>query len=252
MLDCLEMTHDRTLGDGLLSRSELHPSLEQLPSNQEQCSAVKSKLDSCSQSTSLVRCSCKPCPLAYPCNAFVLPALPPYPAYIKTAEALCRTGHENVVQQCIMSSSCDDICKCIKTAERSAHDEALMVVQPPSGQPYAVTGYSNTTTALTTPHEKRGLFLLGFLIIAVIEAIEITGIVLEQMAEQIVINSVNEARFMDFKSWNGQGDPPACSVYMFWSNSCGAILSHAARTCSNGGTRLYGNSCKGKASSYSI
>ena len=165
--------------------------------------------------------------------------------YLKTAEALCRTGHENVIEQCIMSSPCGDICKCVKEAERSVHDESLLVIQPPHGQPYAITGYSNST-ALANPHEKRDFLLLGLIIIVVVlDIIGVTAQELETLAENIVIESVNEARFMDFKYWGGSGSAPYCSVYMFWSNSCGAILSHAARSCSNGGTRLYSNSCKG-------
>ena len=171
--------------------------------------------------------------------------MPSHVGYTKTAEAMCRVDHDSVVQQCILNSECGDICKCIRRAERSVHDNSLFVVQPPQGHPYAVTGYSNST-ALSNAHEKRGFWLLGFLIVALIQAIEITGIALEQLAQNIIIDSVNEARFMDFKIWSTGDNPPACSVYLYWSHSCGAILSHSARTCSNSGTRVYGNSCKGR------
>ena len=152
-----------------------------------------------------------------------------------------------------MSSPCGDICKCIKAAERSVHDEGLLVVQEPSGVLRAVTGYTNATGVLAHANapERRGLFLLGFLIIAVIEAFTLTTNALLVLADQIVINSVDQARYMDFKYWT-DGDPPACSVYMFWSHSCGAILSHSARTCSDGGTRLYKNSCLGIVARFAL
>jgi hypothetical protein len=167
-----------------------------------------------------------------------------FSGYLSTAEGLCRTGHENIVEQCIMASECGDICSCIKAAARAAHNEALFVVQAPGAQPYALTNYANST-AVSTAHEKRGLLFLGFIVLAIIQAFTLSLATIATLADDMIINSVQQARYMDFKYWSVEPSPPTCSVYMFWSHNCGAILSHTARTCSNGGTRLYKNSCLG-------
>ncbi|EJD43565.1 hypothetical protein AURDEDRAFT_114632 [Auricularia subglabra TFB-10046 SS5] len=207
--------------DGRLSPSELaeHVAHMQLPADQDNCNAMAEKLDMCSTSATL-RCS----------------------SYLATADSLCRTGHYNLVETCIAASACGDICSCIEKVELAAHGLQGIVLQDDSLQALAPLGSSTNATSLQL--YKRQIPILGIIIALVLAIIGITAEQLALLSEEIIVASVAGARSMDFKVWADGANPPACSVYLFWSHSCGAILSHNARTCSNGGTRVFGNSCR--------
>ncbi|CAE6506220.1 unnamed protein product [Rhizoctonia solani] len=49
--------------------------------------------------------------------------------------------------------------------------------------------------------------------------------------------------YLDIRYWDGSGNPPSCAAYMYWSSNCGAIGSGHAKSCSNGGERVFDSSC---------
>uniref|UniRef100_A0A0W0G933 Calmodulin n=1 Tax=Moniliophthora roreri TaxID=221103 RepID=A0A0W0G933_MONRR len=215
-------------GDGKLSKEEFSEPMRemQLRSSSSECKNLSERLDTC-KTHEIIQCS----------------------AYISTAEHMCRLNHRNVVEQCILSSPCGSICKCIAEAERAAHGESVMVLQYPDGhEEYEYSSsllVANSTFALGHPHEKRFLFavFLGLVVASVLN-IAISAALIS--ASEIQQATGREVGFMDFDVWDSGSNnpPPKCSVYVFWSTQCGAIGSGKARGCSHGGTRLYSNSCK--------
>ncbi|KAK7042978.1 hypothetical protein VNI00_008715 [Paramarasmius palmivorus] len=212
-------------GDGELSKEEfLEPMNELQLRSSSECKPISDRLDSC-KTHETIKCS----------------------AYLNTAEHMCRLNHRNVIEQCILSSSCGSICNCIAQAERAAHGESVLVLQHPDGHEEYGSSLlvANSTFALGHHYpEKRLFFLFLGLIVAEILNIAIAAALIS--ASEIQEATGREVGFMDFDVWDSgsSNPPPKCSVYVYWSTQCGAIGTGKARGCSHDGTRLYKNSCK--------
>ncbi|KAG8715182.1 hypothetical protein FRC08_010887 [Ceratobasidium sp. 394] len=73
--------------------------LEQRPlENPSYCPAIRTKVESCS-TQAVLRCG----------------------AYLTAAESFCNAAAKNMIETCIMSESCDNICTCIAAVEDAAH-----------------------------------------------------------------------------------------------------------------------------------
>ncbi|KAJ7281655.1 hypothetical protein C8J57DRAFT_1298296 [Mycena rebaudengoi] len=214
-------------GDGLLSIAEFSMSMDEVKPdiNASQCARMKTHLDTC-KTHQILKCS----------------------SYLNTAEQMCRMNHRNVIEQCILSSPCGSICDCVAQAEKAAHGQSVLALEYPDGHQEYFSGVAlrgaNTSALGVHQPEKRFFFLFLGLVIAAIINISVSAALLS--ASEIVANTGRQVSFMDFDIWNSDSKdpPPSCSVYVFWSRQCGAIGSGSARGCSDGGSRLYGNSCK--------
>ncbi|KAF5337678.1 hypothetical protein D9758_013005 [Tetrapyrgos nigripes] len=212
-----------TDGDGQLSKEEFAVPMQEVQMRtSSECRHLSERLDTCKTSQTL-KCS----------------------AYLNAAEYMCRLDHRNIIEQCILNSPCASICDCVAQAEKAAHGKATLVLQYPDGsQEFSSDSLLMANSTEVGHPQKRFFFLFLGLVIATILNIAVTSalISISEIQQQTGV----EVGFMNFNVWDsGSGDPPpSCSVYVFWSTSCGAISSSKARGCSNGGTRLYQNSCK--------
>ncbi|KAF5337645.1 hypothetical protein D9758_013019 [Tetrapyrgos nigripes] len=212
-----------TDGDGQLSKEEFAVPMQEVQlRTSSECRHLSERLDTCKTSQTL-KCS----------------------AYLNAAEYMCRLDHRNIIEQCILNSPCASICDCVAQAEKAAHGKATLVLQYPDGSQEFSSDSLLVANSTEVGHpQKRFFFLFLGLVIATILNIAVTSalISISEIQQQTGV----EVGFMNFNVWDsGSGDPPpSCSVYVFWSTSCGAILSSKARGCSDGGTRLYQNSCK--------
>ena len=89
----------------------------------------------------------------------------------------------------------------------------------------------------------------AFLGAALLELLNLAGAA--TLAAAIVIAEPNTfardkatSPFLDTVIWDPKDPTPQCSTYLFWSTSCGAVLSGSARNCNPLGERVYSNSCK--------
>ncbi|KAL0948341.1 hypothetical protein HGRIS_010927 [Hohenbuehelia grisea] len=138
--------------DGHLDAHEMNNVLapnKEPPKDPRHCPALVSKIESCP--THLVlRCS----------------------DYFRAAEGLCYSGHPSNVETCIMTESCDNVCKCIANVEAAMDKTAVMVIQGPDGQEMIYD---------PDQHQKRFLFLLFFVLVGV-AALEWTGLILASVS----------------------------------------------------------------------
>ncbi|KAG8793324.1 hypothetical protein FRC12_003045 [Ceratobasidium sp. 428] len=94
-------------GDGQLSKEALIKILETYPlAKPDYCLAIRTKVKSC-PTQAVLKCG----------------------AYLFAAESLCNAGVPNMVEKCIMSESCDNVCKRINAVEDAAHGSAMIVYQ---------------------------------------------------------------------------------------------------------------------------
>ncbi|QRV91838.1 papain cysteine protease family protein [Ceratobasidium sp. AG-Ba] len=70
----------------------------------EHCPAIRTKVESC-PTHQVLKCG----------------------AYLNAAELFCNAGHKNLIEKCIMSESCANICDCINAVEDAAHGEAAIM-----------------------------------------------------------------------------------------------------------------------------
>ncbi|KAG8734956.1 hypothetical protein FRC10_011159 [Ceratobasidium sp. 414] len=85
--------------DGRVSKETLSEILEQRPlDNPDYCPTIRTKVESCS-TQAVLRCG----------------------EYLNAAESFCNAGAKNMIEKCIMSESCDNICTCIEAVEDAAH-----------------------------------------------------------------------------------------------------------------------------------
>ncbi|PPR04790.1 hypothetical protein CVT24_007106 [Panaeolus cyanescens] len=214
-------------GDGQLTFNEFVVSFEELPSQPspeatETCAAIQMRLDSC-KTSEILRCG----------------------SYLDMAQNICHMGHDNVVQHCILSSPCGSICSCVQNAEKAAHGEVAFVLQRPDGLQERVSDIAvrvNSTEVGQHQPQKRVFWI--FLGLAILHIANIAMAAMMLAHGEMVKNMGREVKNLDFHVWDRSGSPPTCAAYVFWSGSCGAIHSGGARSCTDGGTRLYSNSCK--------
>ncbi|KAF8595625.1 hypothetical protein BDV93DRAFT_97358 [Ceratobasidium sp. AG-I] len=122
-------------------------------------------------------------------------------------------------------------------------DEFLFAIRQVQNATNVVTELAADNTALG---QQRKRFIP--VIIATIAAI--IGLVIADVTLFFQILAKNELfrgndllSYLDIRYWDGKGSPPSCSAYMYWSSNCGAIGSKHAKSCSNGGERVFGSSC---------
>ncbi|KAG8766202.1 hypothetical protein FRC12_007022, partial [Ceratobasidium sp. 428] len=85
------MKRHSVAGDGRLSKEALTGILETRPlAKPDYCPAIRTKVESC-PTHAVLKCG----------------------AYLSAAESLCNAGVPNMVEKCIMSESCDNVCRCI-------------------------------------------------------------------------------------------------------------------------------------------
>ncbi|CAD6900487.1 unnamed protein product [Tilletia controversa] len=211
-------------GDDRISREELANLLRaRKRTAPEVCSALRLKSETC-QSRHLLQCS----------------------GYLPAAEAACRNGHDNLIQKCIENHPCDEICSCIRSVEQAALGRADL---------------HSTETSLSIKrelqvvrggphrhgigHHKRLLPALFAAALAALLEIDLAALLVAVGAALYQVQYFYSFRFTSVTFWdpNGGKPPPACSTYLFWSRSCGAIMSEGSHRCDPQGTRVYGHSC---------
>jgi hypothetical protein len=101
--------------------------------------------------------------------------------YLNAAESFCNAGHKNMVETCIMSESCNNICKCIKAAEKASIGEASIAIVDQQGSAVIQTDFFNNPKAVgftetgIHAHEKRFAFIF-WAIIGLIFTLEMTAV----------------------------------------------------------------------------
>ncbi|KAG8739653.1 hypothetical protein FRC10_005355 [Ceratobasidium sp. 414] len=94
-------------GDGRVSKETLTEILDSRPIDKpDYCPSIRTKVESC-PTQAVLRCG----------------------AYLTAAESFCNAGVQNMIEKCIMSESCDNMCQCIDAVEDAAHGNAAIVYQ---------------------------------------------------------------------------------------------------------------------------
>ncbi|KDN35813.1 hypothetical protein K437DRAFT_67747 [Tilletiaria anomala UBC 951] len=210
--------------DDRISREELD-NLLRLPKHRapEVCSTLRTKSESC-KSRDLLQCS----------------------GYIPAAEAACRNGHDNLVQKCIENHACEDICSCIRSVEKAALGQSDL---RSSTTHWSVKHKLHVVRGVPHRHDvghhKRLLPALFAAALTTILEIDLGALVIALSARLMEVRYFYGFRFTSVTYWDPDGSkpPPACSTYIFWSRSCGAILSEKSHRCDPQGTRVYDHSC---------
>ncbi|SPO35894.1 uncharacterized protein PSFLO_01365 [Pseudozyma flocculosa] len=226
-------------GDGFLTAHELQTAIEgeiaararrnEKPTSADRdCTAVNAKMETCATQDVL---TCAP--------------------YAGFAETSCRLGRKTEVEACILENKCGDICGCLQKLEAKALARKDLEGQAPKHDAETDTN-DNASGPTNGRKEKRLIPIFLGLIIAEATATEIAvGItsaailaasaIILQTKDNLELQAISP--FMDTVIWDGNGSPPPCSNYIFWSTQCGAIRSSKARNCKPLGSRVYGNSC---------
>lgn len=200
-------------GDGYISMDE-HSSFSKRSTTPEtsppHCSALRTKAESCATKDIL---KCAP--------------------YFSAAEGMCLAGHPNLVETCILSNPCASICECIANVGAAAKNKAVMYIQHP-----------DSSVHIYQPEHEKRLFFLAWIFYGLIAfaILEYSSLALAALITHFAGSDINDSRWMDVKIWE-KGDPPDCSMYLYWGD-CGAIGTAASHRCPGGGVRVYGNSCK--------
>ncbi|KAG8709232.1 hypothetical protein FRC08_018453 [Ceratobasidium sp. 394] len=205
-------------GDGKVSKEAMTDILDTRPLDKPHyCPSIRTKVESC-PTQAVLKCG----------------------AYLTAAESFCNAGVQNMVEKCIMSESCDNMCACITAVEDAAHGNAAIVYQDQLVHVDPLNFVGHPESSLQSRQFGEEL-LFGMFIWAIIEWI--VGITAAYIIGNIYASLTSANPWMDTVGWDGEGAEPACSSFVYWGN-CGAILSSTARNCPDGGQRVFGNSCK--------
>ncbi|KAG8680600.1 hypothetical protein FRC11_002235, partial [Ceratobasidium sp. 423] len=118
---------------------------------------------------------------------------------------------------------------------------------------YAIRQIQNVTNIVTdiaADNTEAGLARKRFIPALIAGIAAIIGLVFADVTLFFQILAKNELfrgndllSYLDIRYWDRKGNPPSCAAYMYWSDNCGPIGSSHAKSCSNGGERVFGSSC---------
>ncbi|CAE6366583.1 unnamed protein product [Rhizoctonia solani] len=118
---------------------------------------------------------------------------------------------------------------------------------------FAIRQIQNVTNVVTdlaadnTPAglERKRIIPAMIAAVAVIIGLVVADVTLffQILAKNELFRGNDLLSYLDIRYWDGKGNPPSCAAYMYWSSNCGAIGSGHAKSCSNGGERVFGSSC---------
>ncbi|CEL62973.1 hypothetical protein RSOLAG1IB_10620 [Rhizoctonia solani AG-1 IB] len=118
---------------------------------------------------------------------------------------------------------------------------------------FAIRQIQNVTNVVTdlaadnTPAglERKRIIPAMIAAVAVIIGLVVADVTLffQILAKNELFRGNDLLSYLDVRYWDGKGNPPSCAAYMYWSSNCGAIGSGHAKSCSNGGERVFGSSC---------
>ncbi|KDN33658.1 hypothetical protein RSAG8_13251, partial [Rhizoctonia solani AG-8 WAC10335] len=113
-----------------------------------------------------------------------------------------------------------------------------------------IQNVTNVVTDLAADNTEAGLERKRIIPIMIAAVAVILGLVVADVTLFFQLLARNERfrgndllSYLDVRYWDGKGNPPSCAAYMYWSSNCGAIGSGHAKSCSNGGERVFGSSC---------
>ncbi|CUA76168.1 hypothetical protein RSOLAG22IIIB_06125 [Rhizoctonia solani] len=113
-----------------------------------------------------------------------------------------------------------------------------------------IQNVTNVVTDLAADNTEAGLQRKRIIPAMIAAVAVILGLVVADVTLFFQILARNERfrgsdllSYLDIRYWDGKGNPPSCAAYMYWSSNCGAIGSGHAKSCSNGGERVFGSSC---------
>ncbi|CAE6397296.1 unnamed protein product [Rhizoctonia solani] len=113
-----------------------------------------------------------------------------------------------------------------------------------------IQNVTNVVTDLAADNTEAGLERKRFIPVLIATVAAIIGLVIADVTLFFQILAKNERfrgndllSYLDIRYWDGKGNPPSCAAYMYWSSNCGAIGSKHAKSCSNGGEKVFGSSC---------
>ncbi|KAG9119489.1 hypothetical protein FRC07_005467, partial [Ceratobasidium sp. 392] len=186
-------------GDGRISKETLTEILDTRPIDKpDYCPAIRTKVESCSMH-SVLKCG----------------------AYLNAAESLCNAGVQNMVEKCIMSESCDNMCTCIAAVEEASHGNGVIVYQ---GQTVPLDQLGLQVGHPETGLQTRQLELLGLFLWALIEFL--VGITVAIIAAQIYDSLTSANPWMDT---HGTETNPSPRVALSYSGAVVVQLAVAKR-----------------------
>ncbi|KAG9084553.1 hypothetical protein FS749_005136 [Ceratobasidium sp. UAMH 11750] len=207
--------------DGRVPKETLANILERSPlENPAYCPAIRTKVESC-PTHAVLRCG----------------------AYLTAAESFCNAGAKNMIEKCIMSESCDNICTCIAAVEDAAHGNGAIEYE---GELVQVDNFNSARYYPESSLQPRQVVELVEIFALFIWALIyfLVGIKIAELVANIIKSLTSAKPWTDTVYWDRGNEPePACSSFVYWGD-CGPILSSKARNCPDGGERVFGNSCK--------
>ncbi|KAG9088848.1 hypothetical protein FS749_001824 [Ceratobasidium sp. UAMH 11750] len=206
--------------DGRVPKETLANILEQRPlENPSYCPAIRTKVESC-PTHAVLRCG----------------------EYLTAAESFCNAGAKNMIEKCIMSESCDNICTCIAAVEDAAHGNGAIEYE---GELVQVDNFNSARYPESSLQPRQVVELVEFFALFLWTLIEfLIGVTVLYLVTNLYASLTSANPWMNTVPWDRGNEPePACSSYVYWGD-CGAILSSTARNCPDGGQRVFGNSCK--------
>ncbi|KAG9099047.1 hypothetical protein FS749_002244 [Ceratobasidium sp. UAMH 11750] len=134
--------------DGRVPKEALTEILDKRPlDSPDYCPTIRTKVESC-PTYAVLKCG----------------------AYLTAAEFFCNAGVRSLVEKCIMSESCDNMCRCIAAIEDAAHGDAAILDQ---GQIVQVDHFNSVGYPESSLHARQfgEEILFGMFIWAIIEFI---------------------------------------------------------------------------------
>ncbi|KAJ6465503.1 hypothetical protein C8R47DRAFT_1201552 [Mycena vitilis] len=93
--------------------------------------------------------------------------------------------------------------------------------------------------------EKRFVWLLIGALIALVGSVAV-GVHMDQMEKNARQEAGNLLNYLDLVYWERGRDPePKCAAYMYYSTSCAALGNSWSSHCSEGGQKVFPDSCRG-------